>query len=124
MHNLLDIPFTLLAHCNILINDTMLVITGGAHENPDPDLRLYHPTNQSYFYNKVKNIWIPGPPLKIKRMNHGCGLIRCGEKQFLMVTGGVTPNKNNQDIHELVDSVEFLHLDTLEWYWQMVPRPV
>ena len=106
---LADLPFNLTGHCNILINDTTLLITGG-YGGFD---HVY--SNETHFYNIENQSWTKGPYLNQARTYHGCMKTFVGNKTILLVTGGII--KHNQEDLVYTNSIEYLdlHSNNLTW---------
>lgn len=116
--SLFDLPLNLTEHCNILINDTTLLITGGwaKHENsPKPNYTAFTETYFYHFNDSEESWWEKGPPLQIGRLGHGCVKAFVGNRTVLLVTGGVTSGHHSGVVH--TDTIEYLdlHSNHLQW---------
>ena len=45
--------------------------------------------DETYIVDTTTNIWTPGPKLNKARSDHACAKVTLGDKQFVVVTGGV-----------------------------------
>lgn len=109
--SLADLPLNLTGHCNILINDTTLLTTGGYKGTN----HVY--SNETYFYNIEKKLWTKGPSLNQARTYHGCMKTFVGNKTILLVTGGLIDHGN-----AVSSSIEYLDLHTNNLTWKSGKR--
>ena len=103
-----DLPKSRFDHCNIPINDTHYIITGGKEglgsfwENGDD-------TTKTLIFDKNTNTFSEGPSLNQARQAHGCFSAKIGFRQVLFVTGG--------KYGYILDTTEFLDLSQPELKW-------
>ena len=100
-------PITLSRSCVVKYNDTSIYILGGI-QNKYPE------------YND-RNVWIAsisdeitfsqGPSMLQGRYFHACGTISFGNKNLIIVAGGMTSDKNSG----VTSSVEILDPSTNRW---------
>ncbi len=74
-----ELPTTILVHCMVKINDTMLFQIGGTVDGSYPGT-----TDDTYFFDIIQNKWIPGPKLNVGR--HSCA-----------VMNWINPDTNNEE---------------------------
>ena len=103
-----DLPKSRFDHCNIPINDTHYIITGGKEglgsfwENGDD-------STKTLIFDKNTNTFSEGPSLNQARQAHGCFSAKIGFRQVLFVTGG--------KYGYILDTTEFLDLSQPELKW-------
>ena len=105
-------PITLSGSCVVKYNDTSIYILGG-NQNATRSLR----------YGNVRNVWIAsisdeitfsqGPSMLEGRFFHACGTVSFGNKNLIIVAGGMTSDKN--DNVGVTSSVEILDPSTNQW---------
>ena len=103
-HSLYNDTLPVGGHCNIQINDTHFMVTGGLI----PNGKTSKVTNKTYFCHTTNlTKCSPGPSLNIERRAHSC----FQKAQYLYVVGGyITPNRTTPDT-----DVEYLHLGDKNW---------
>jgi len=97
-----DLPKSRYSHCNIPINDTHIIITGGAEDGSYTTKTLIFDINAKTFSE--------GPRLNQARQDHGCFNTKIGNRQVMFVTGGYYDGYN-------LDTTEFLDLSQPELGW-------
>ena len=103
-------PVTLSGSCVVKYNDTSIYILGG----------IQNYTRKLKEYNH-KNVWIAsisdeitfsqGPSMLEERYSHACGTISFGNKNLIIVAGGITGGRN--EVRS--SSVEILDPSTNRW---------
>ena len=99
--------FSSYQHCNIKINETTFMVTGGFNYQI-----TQLPTSTTLFINVETGEQVVGPPLNISRFNHGCEKVLINGKPVLIVVGGNTGKL------QLTKSVEYLELSSLKNGWK------
>ena len=94
-------PYTqeLSGHCNVMLNSTSFMLTGGA------DVNRYR--SETLIYDFISQEWTTGPKMIHKRREHGCVKL----ENIIWVTGGWTEDG-------YLNSTEFLDLDNLNEGWK------
>ena len=105
-----NMPITLAGSCVVKYNDSSIYILGGI-QNYTRKLRE----------NNDRNVWIAsisdeitfsqGPSMLQGRFHHACGTISFGNKNLIIVAGGMTSDKNSG----VTSSVEILDPSTNRW---------
>ena len=105
-----NMPITLAGSCVVKYNDSSIYILGGI-QNATRSLR----------YGNVRNVWIAsisdeitfsqGPSMLEERYSHACGTISFGNKNLIIVAGGITGGRN--EVRS--SSVEILDPSTNRW---------
>ena len=101
-----DMPNSQSRHCNVLLNNTHIMITGGY---------LYDSMSETLIFDLVNEKWSPGPSMNEKRSVHGCTKMILDGKPFLWVSGGW-----GEDFlrHQ---STEYLDLFNINQGWKLGP---
>ena len=94
-----NLPIALYRHCNIKINESTILITGG------------HPrgSKKSFFQNLKTGDWIEGPEMLVSRRSHGCAKFKFEGRPIAITAGG----KGN-----IGRSVEWFDLGQPQKGWQ------
>ena len=105
-----NMPITLAGSCVVKYNDSSIYILGG-NQNATRSLR----------YGNVRNVWIAsisdeitfsqGPSMLEGRFFHACGTISFGNKNLIIVAGGMISDKKSG----VTSSVEILDPSTNQW---------
>ena len=104
-----SMPDSVFGHCNVLINDTHYLQTGGLHnEEYVGDVLKY-----TFFHNIKTGQWSEGKNMRMARYEHGCSQVTIGGKQIIIIAGGRTL----RDSSYATDTVEYLKMDDLEEGW-------
>ena len=116
-------PMNVRNHCNIQINSTHYLLTGGFEPN-DVELKSW-----TWIHDIIEDKWTLGPELSIPRTSHGCGSIEIGGSPYALVAGGLTNadpsyccypdggsnyDKYIVDGQEYLDTFEYLDLNNVE----------
>ena len=100
-----DLPKSRYDHCNIPINETHFIITGGI-----VDGRYY--TTKTLVFDVNTKTFSQGPRLNQARKAHGCFNAKIGNRQVMFVTGGNYGGNNGE-----LNTIEFLDLSQPELGW-------
>jgi hypothetical protein len=65
-----DLPTTIMEHCLVKINDTMLMQISGS-----VSVLFEDTTDRTYFFDIIQNKWTSGPDLNYGRVYHSCGVM-------------------------------------------------
>jgi hypothetical protein len=65
-----DLPTSIDFHCMVKINNTMLLQIGGSIDG-----YYLGTTDKTYFFDIIRNEWIPGPKLNVGRIYHSCAVM-------------------------------------------------
>ena len=77
-----DLPQKLRSHCNVLLNNTHLLTTGGT-KGRDCD------SKKTFILNLETKIWTDGPEMLENRCQHSCPKVKVGDDQeFVLIYGG------------------------------------
>ena len=87
-----DLPKTLLYFCNIKVNETTILITGGIGGR-----------SKSTFQNMVTGQSVPGPRLQKPRSNHVCGAFEFKGISLALVADGGGTSSDNIEVLDLSD---------------------
>jgi hypothetical protein len=101
-----DLPLEVSSHCVVSLNDTTLLLIGGARLD-------WTESKATFFYNTDHKTWTDGPSLTIGRSSHSCALFKSpqhGHTDTVIVTGGI--GGYNAVKHA---STEFLNLESNSW---------
>merc|ERR1711860_314664 len=104
-----DFPTTVYGHCAIKINSTHGLVIGGKQDGSY--------SASTWFVDLTTTTFTPGPPMKIKRMYHGCTTFNLGTKTFGIVGGGLN---NGKEVR--LDSTEIIDLDQNHPPWTEGPN--
>ena len=103
-----DFPQNLWLHCNVLLNNTHLLTTGGT-KGRDCD------SKKTFILNLETKIWTDGPEMLENRCNHGCPKVKVGDDQeFVIIYGG------DQESNGAVSS-EYLNVLDIGSGWKKGP---
>ena len=119
------LPSSFRSHCNILINSTLLLQTGGVQNCPDLCYPYDEVKEDTYFYDISSGQWREGKRMKLPRQRHGCSQVTVGGKQIAIVAGGMAVHVwqwEYQDKASPVDSFEYLQMDDIEKGWIKGPK--
>ena len=130
---------TVYQHCNIQVNSTTFMVTGGIQtshcfgrysndgmnnlESPGcmahdimrmHNLRNVTPLRKTYFVNIKSGLKQEGPLLKIGRFNHGCERIEVNGASILIVAGGESRGESWFAGLKYLSSMEYLNLSKLK----------
>ena len=100
-HTSEKVTFPVAGHCNIMINETHFMVTGGLV----PYGKSSEVTNKTYYCQTDLNKCIPGPYLNYPRRAHGCFQMTILGKPYLFVIGGYIDNKQQTS-----NDVEYLDM--------------
>ena len=103
MKNMSD---ALTRHCNVLLNSTHIMVTGGF---------LLDSISETQIFDLVNEQWTSGPSMNANRSVHGCGKMLLGGKPILWVTGGWDNDFTGQK------STEYLDLLNIDQGWKLGP---
>ena len=67
-----EIPSRIYFHCSVALNETALILIGGATGNVD--------TSLTYAYDVEYDAWASGPSLKYGRHHHACAMVEVDGK--------------------------------------------
>ena len=99
-----DFPQKLWLHCNVLLNKTHLMATGGTKYR-DCD------SKKTFILNLETKEWTDGPEMLEKRCLHGCPKVKVGDDQeYVLLYGSVK-----------VDSTEYLNVLDIGSGWKKGP---
>ncbi len=104
-----SLPKALAFHCLEMIDNDMTILYGGEYLDPYVGLGLVQDSwIMSGLNNHRNGQWIPGPPMWLARSLHGCGVVKRGTNNKVVVAaGGISK------AHETAtDKVEFLEVDS------------
>ena len=107
--------FPVSGHCNMQINQTHFMVTGGTI--PDRNNGKPEATDLTYFcpINSFKKC-ILGPPLNHRRRAHSCYTSNFKGKQYLNVVGGYITTSSSESTDQ---EVEYLVLSEITKGWQL-----
>ena len=103
-HTSKKVTFPVAGHCNIMINETHFMVTGGLV----PYGKSSEVTNKTYYCQTDLNKCIPGPYLNYPRRAHGCFQMTILGKPYLFVIGGYIDNKQQTS-----NDVEYLDMSDM-----------
>ena len=75
-----DFPKTIEGHCTFKINSTHALVTGGIQGGVV--------WSSTWFVDLTTSTFTPGPTMKMRIRNHGCGTFKLGSKTYGIVAGG------------------------------------
>jgi len=112
-------PQAIAGHCVVKINETTLMVIGGAIHI------ISGFTNHTYFYNLINNQWYPGPTIITPRTGHACGILNWRNpssgltEKVVIIAGGGTIGSGSLSSTELL----FLdHNDDSSSGWKIGPN--
>ena len=115
------IPMTISNHCNMKVNSTTILVTGGSPNdsgNVSNQTQYSYPydsvksSNQTHFHDLVSGSWTQGPTMTMERARHACASFELKGRRIYVV--GSKWNK----------TLEFLDSEDLDQGWQMInPLP-
>ena len=97
----IDMPLTVSSHCSVFVERTRIMTIGG-YDN------IKTKRNETHVMDTTTNIWTPGPELNNARHFHGCAKVTIGDKDVVVVTGGLGA----------LNSVEYLELTDMDQGWK------
>lgn len=103
-------PITLSGSCVVKYNDTSIYILGGI-QNYTRSLKEYNDRNVWIASISDEITFSQGPSMLQGRYFHACGTISFGNKNLIIVAGGMTSDKNSG----VTSSVEILDPSTNRW---------
>ena len=103
-------PITLSGSCVVKYNDTSIYILGGS-QNYTRSLKEYNDRNVWIASISDEITFSQGPSMLQGRYFHACGTISFGNKNLIIVAGGMTSDKNSG----VTSSVEILDPSTNQW---------
>ena len=104
------IPITLSRSCVVKYNDTSIYILGGI-QNYTRSLKEYNDRNVWIASISDEITFSQGPSMLQGRYFHACGTISFGNKNLIIVAGGMTSDKNSG----VTSSLEILDPSTNRW---------
>jgi hypothetical protein len=103
-----NLPFEVVDHCLVSLNDTTLLLIGG--RLLDWTRSNWLRSKATYYYNTDHKTWTDGPSMTIGRSSHSCALFKSpqhGHTDTVIVTGGAETS--------LLASTEYLNLESNSW---------
>ena len=104
-----DLAEQVSGHCNIKVNETVILITGGYNGYKISNRRNSY--QKTTFLNVKTGQVVPGPKLKERRYIHRCATFQFKGKTFALVAYGHHSS-----------SVEILDLDDTQNGWKVIPK--
>ena len=105
-------PFKAYDHCNVLLNDTHILQTGGAIKFGEREA-----SKTTYFFDFSLKNWTQGPDMIGGRREHGCSQVLLGGKQIVFVAGGRSTSDGAYWSYQL-KTVEYLDMKNIEMGWR------
>jgi len=101
-----DLPMGLQGHCNIMLNSSHYMVTGGIDYT---NSRM----SGTRIFDLNKKEWSVGPNMQRQRYSHGCVRMIVGGKPIIWVTGGFDDSQRYS---------EYLDVDQLNQGWKSGPN--
>ncbi len=101
------VPRQVYAGCSVKINSTTAITMAGHDGTKFP--------TDTHYYSIADNVWTPGPPVKVGRFTHACGLLQDKVDpgvQYVVMAGG---RKDWGGRNGHLTSTEVLKVGTNEW---------
>jgi len=105
-----DLPNTVLLHCMVKLNNSMLMLIGGLFNNTNSSSA----SSDTHFFNVLNNKWVSGPQLINECVEPSCGIMNWinpdteTTEKVVVVAGGKDKNNNK------LSSVQLLFLNAYE----------
>ena len=106
-------PITLSGSCVVKYNDTSIYILGGI-QNYTRSLKEYNDRNVWIASISDEITFSQGPSMLQGRYYHACGTISFGNKNLIIVAGGMTPLTSDKN-SGVTSSLEILDPSTNRW---------
>ena len=95
-------------HCNVKLNDTHFMVTGGSYGQGQSA------GSETLIFNLINNEWSIGPSMTEKRSEHGCIKMLIGDRPVIWVVGGFGDG-------DILGSTEYLDISNLDEGWKQGP---
>ena len=82
-----ELPYSVVYHCMVAINDTTLLLTGGVTANS----QITDPDYKSWFLDLTTETWVEGPQTAFRRLFHTCGKFTDWNGREIVVVAGLHP---------------------------------